>query len=103
MITGDDHGQLRHLLSFLCCVSTDNNWRIQFNQKNLYFSPLTPRSLQYRNEAGSDKPEEPATEKGDDDKSVFTISTYSTHHVKMDGITFYTEEFRIEHSNTKVS
>lgn len=60
--------------------------------------------LEYRNEAGGDQPEEPvADKKDDDDKNVLTISTYSTHHVKMEGITFYTEEFRIESSNTKVS
>ncbi|XP_037027616.1 autophagy-related protein 2 homolog B [Bradysia coprophila] len=59
------------------------------------------KTLEYKNEAGSDQPEVPAAGKDNDDKNVFTISTYSTSHVKMEGITFYTEEFRIENSNTK--
>lgn len=59
-------------------------------------------SLVYRNEAGSDLPDDPAADKEDDDKNVFTLSTYSTHHVKMEGITFYTEEFRIENIDTEV-
>lgn len=61
--------------------------------------------LEYRNEAGNDQPDNPKAEKDkdEDDKNVFTISTYSTHHLKMEGITFYTEEFRIESSDAKVS
>lgn len=50
--------------------------------------------LEYKNEAGGDPPDNPASA-NDDDKSSFSISSYSTHHITMDGISFYTEEFRI--------
>uniref|UniRef100_A0A1Q3FUU4 Autophagy-related protein 2 n=2 Tax=Culex tarsalis TaxID=7177 RepID=A0A1Q3FUU4_CULTA len=60
-------------------------------------------SIEYQNEAGgdpldrSDAPantDDPASSQQSKQKS-FLISTHATHHITMEGITFYTEEFRI--------
>ncbi|XP_055377404.1 autophagy-related protein 2 homolog B isoform X2 [Condylostylus longicornis] len=54
--------------------------------------------LDYQNEAGND-PLEITTEDIDSDytekQKTHLLSTYATHHISIDGITFYTEEFRI--------
>lgn len=52
-------------------------------------------SLEYKNEAGGDPPDNPGTTRDTSDDKAFTISSYSTHHISMEGISFYTEEFRI--------
>ncbi|XP_029712827.1 autophagy-related protein 2 homolog A [Aedes albopictus] len=63
------------------------------------------KSIDYQNEAGNDPPErqssDPANEDGTSQQEQrskqksFLISTHATHHISMEGITFYTEEFRI--------
>lgn len=52
-------------------------------------------SLEYKNEAGGDPPDNPGTTRDTSDDKTFTISSYSTHHITLEGISFYTEEFRI--------
>lgn len=51
-------------------------------------------SLEYKNEAGAD----PVDNRNATDQP-FTISSYSTYHLIVEGVSFYTEEFRI--SNEK--
>ncbi|KAL1379044.1 hypothetical protein pipiens_003861, partial [Culex pipiens pipiens] len=60
------------------------------------------KSIEYQNEAGSDPPDRSdAPSSGSDDQQQqskqksFLIATHATHHITMEGITFYTEEFRI--------
>lgn len=75
---------------------------------NIFFVTLKLKflnSLEYKNEAGGDPPDKPATsdncsEMGDDQQKEFSISTYTTHHITMEGITFYTEEFRIDNHDS---
>ncbi|XP_065094861.1 autophagy-related protein 2 homolog A-like [Ochlerotatus camptorhynchus] len=61
------------------------------------------KSIDYQNEAGNDPPDR-QSDTGSEDGSQpeqrpkqksFLISTHATHHINMEGITFYTEEFRI--------
>lgn len=69
-------------------------------------------SVEYENEAGGDPPDkDPSHDEeeygeheshGKSGKS-FLLSTYSSHHLKMEGITFYTEEFRIYNPRKHVS
>lgn len=64
------------------------------------------KSIDYQNEAGNDPPERQASDTASEAGSgiheqrqkqkSFLISTYATHHISMEGITFYTEEFRID-------
>lgn len=61
------------------------------------------KSIEYQNEAGSDPPDRSDASPSSDDpnqqhqskQKSFLISTHATHHIAMEGITFYTEEFRI--------
>lgn len=62
--------------------------------------------IEYENEAGSDPPDKKcASNDGGDtnenQQNTLLIATYATHHVTMEGITFYTEEFRIQRQNSK--
>lgn len=63
-------------------------------------------SLEYKNEAGEDPPDKPLP--GDntsemDEQTRFSLLTYTTHHITMEGITFYTEEFRIDNRETEAA
>lgn len=73
-------------------------------------------SVEYENEAGGDPPDKDQNPNNDDEDygereheshgksgKSFLLSTYSSHHLKMDGITFYTEEFRIYNPRKHVS
>lgn len=52
--------------------------------------------LEYKNEDGGDPPEKPATAPDENDaQTIFSIPIYCTHHIAMENITFYMEEFRI--------
>lgn len=59
------------------------------------------KSIEYQNEAGSDPPDRSSESNSPDDpnqqskQKSFLIATHATHHITMEGITFYTEEFRI--------
>ncbi|XP_058467736.1 autophagy-related protein 2 homolog A [Malaya genurostris] len=61
------------------------------------------KSIDYQNEAGNDPPDRQDTASSEDSSNTqqqskqksFLISTHVTHHISMEGITFYTEEFRI--------
>ncbi|XP_055588438.1 autophagy-related protein 2 homolog A [Uranotaenia lowii] len=65
------------------------------------------KSIEYENEAGNDPPEQPdqsmgssgsesgRTQPDQSRQKSFLIATHATHHLCMEGITFYTEEFRI--------
>lgn len=60
------------------------------------------KSIDYQNEAGNDPPERQSSDTASEDQheqrskqKSFLISTHATHHISMEGITFYTEEFRI--------
>ncbi|XP_055537641.1 autophagy-related protein 2 homolog A [Wyeomyia smithii] len=61
------------------------------------------KSIEYQNEAGNDPPDrkDSFSEDGslpqqqEPKQKSFLISTHVTHHVCMEGVTFYTEEFRI--------
>lgn len=59
--------------------------------------------INYRNEAGNDQPDVRPADDESDANNVFSFTAYSTHQVTFEGITFYTEEFRIENSDTAVS
>ncbi|EDS41201.1 autophagy-specific gene 2 [Culex quinquefasciatus] len=57
------------------------------------------KSIEYQNEAGSDPPDRSdAPTSGNDDQQQqskqksFLIATHATHHITMEGITFYTED-----------
>jgi autophagy-related protein 2 len=53
-------------------------------------------SIEYQNEAGSDPPDKENTDDNNKkSQKSFSLSTYATHHIVLEGITFYTEEFRI--------
>lgn len=52
-------------------------------------------SIQYQNEAGGDPPDKDDSDDSKKQQNAYSISTYATHHITMEGITFYTEEFRI--------
>uniref|UniRef100_A0AAG5CVV1 Autophagy-related protein 2 n=1 Tax=Anopheles atroparvus TaxID=41427 RepID=A0AAG5CVV1_ANOAO len=72
------------------------------------------KSIDYQNEAGNDPPDrsgKSSSSSGSDvsDHTIggggrqnqqqhksFLIATHATHHIKIEGITFYTEEFRID-------
>lgn len=51
------------------------------------------RSFEYQNEASNDTPEKDDSEKSDQKTILF--STHASHHIALEDITFYTEEFRI--------
>lgn len=64
------------------------------------------KSIDYQNEAGNDPAERHGSDTASEDgtcsqheprskQKSFLISTHATHHISMEGITFYTEEFRI--------
>ncbi|XP_058813814.1 autophagy-related protein 2 homolog B [Topomyia yanbarensis] len=62
------------------------------------------KSIEYQNEAGSDPPDHQDASNEDSSSTQqhqqskqksFLISTHVTHHISMEGVTFYTEEFRI--------
>jgi autophagy-related protein 2 len=65
-------------------------------------------SIVYQNEDGSNTTDQSA-EEGDEASGQggggekILLSTYTTHHIKFEGITFYTEEFRIHDPKNKVS
>lgn len=54
-------------------------------------------SLKYYNEAGSDPSEQSASTPDADNTppAAFSIASYATHHFTIDGVSFFTEEFRI--------
>lgn len=74
-------------------------------------------SVEYENEAGGDPPDKDPSSHTDDEEygergeeqssrgkqKSFLLSTYASHHLKMEGITFYTEEFRIYNPRKHVS
>lgn len=52
--------------------------------------------VEYRNEAGGDPPEKPPAAPDENEaQAIFSIPTYCTHHITMQHVTFYMEEFRI--------
>lgn len=51
------------------------------------------RSIEYQNESSNENPEKDDEEKGDEKKIL--LSTHANHRIKIQDITFYTEEFRI--------
>lgn len=55
------------------------------------FSPKR-RSFEYQNEASSDTEKDEAEKS---DQKTILFATYATHHIALEDITFYTEEFRI--------
>lgn len=65
--------------------------------------------MEYENEAGGDPPDmqPPEDDMHTNDPNVkqkaFLLSTYASHHLKIEGITFYTEEFRIYNPKKHVS
>lgn len=56
------------------------------------------RSFEYQNEASCDMPGKDDGEKSDQKTILF--ATHATHHIALEDITFYTEEFRIGDSKT---
>jgi autophagy-related protein 2 len=65
-------------------------------------------SIEYQNEDGSNTTDQSGGDGGDDGQGgqgeeKILLSTYTTHHIKFEGITFYTEEFRIHDPKNKVS
>lgn len=58
------------------------------NISNLLF-----HSFEYQNEASNDNPDKDEAEKSD--QKTILIATHATHHIALEDITFYTEEFRI--------
>lgn len=50
-------------------------------------------SFEYQNEASGDTPEKDDVEKSD--QKTILLATHATHHIALEDITFYTEEFRI--------
>lgn len=57
------------------------------------------RSFEYQNEASCDTPGKDDDEKSDQKTILF--ATHATHHVALEDITFYTEEFRIGEPSSK--
>jgi autophagy-related protein 2 len=57
------------------------------------------KSVEYQNEASSDPPDKENAEKSDN--KTFLLSTYATHQITLDDITFYTEEFRIDEDRSE--
>lgn len=65
------------------------------------------QSLQYKNEAGGDPAASDASSSSSsastsgqrdadyEPPEAFSIASYATHHIVIDGMSFYTEEFRI--------
>jgi hypothetical protein len=51
------------------------------------------RSFEYQNEASGDTSEKNDAESSDQKTILF--ATHATHHIALEDITFYTEEFRI--------
>jgi autophagy-related protein 2 len=54
-------------------------------------------SFEYQNEASSDA----STDKDEGDEKTILLATHDTHHITLEDITFYTEEFRIGEPKTK--
>lgn len=68
---------------------------------------ITIKRIEYKNEAGADPPqtsptkEEEAKNDPTDSQKTHLLSSYATHNIRLEGIVFYTEEFRIEKPTDK--
>lgn len=59
----------------------------------MFYINFQRRSFEYQNEANGDTPEKDDADKSDQKTILF--ATHATHHIALEDITFYTEEFRI--------
>lgn len=67
---------------------------------NYFYNLFQLRSFEYRNEGSCETPEKDDVEKSD--QKTILLATHTTHHMALEEITFYTEEFRIGDSTKKM-